>query len=34
MADLLLADVKRQLKRLEQQQAPTHDAASATGFAH
>ena len=34
MADLLLADVKRQLKRLEQQQAPTHDATSATAFAH
>jgi glutamate decarboxylase len=34
MADLLLADVKRQLKRLEQQAAPTHDASTATGFAH
>ena len=34
MADLLLADVKRQLQRLEKQQAPTHDAASATAFAH
>jgi hypothetical protein len=34
MADLLLADVKRQLARLEKQPAPTHDAASATGFAH
>jgi glutamate decarboxylase len=34
MADLLLADVKRQLKRLEKQQAPTHDATSATAFAH
>ena len=34
MADLLLADVKRQLARLEKQPAPTHDAESATGFAH
>ena len=31
MADLLVADVKRQLKRLEKQAAPTHDAASASG---
>jgi glutamate decarboxylase len=34
MADLLLSDVKRQLKRLEQQPGPTHDAATGTGFAH
>jgi hypothetical protein len=34
MADLLLADVKRQLQRLEQQPEPTHDAASGTAFAH
>jgi glutamate decarboxylase len=34
MADLLLADVKRQLKRLEKQSAPAHDAASASAFAH
>ncbi len=34
MADLLLADVKRQLPRLEKQPEPTHDAASASGFAH
>jgi len=34
MADMLLADVKRQLARLEKQPTPTHDAASATGFAH
>ncbi|HEY2310182.1 MAG TPA: glutamate decarboxylase [Gaiellaceae bacterium] len=34
MADLLLADVKRQLARLEKQPAPTHDASDATGFAH
>jgi len=34
MADLLIADVKRQLERLEKQPAPTHDAGSATAFAH
>jgi glutamate decarboxylase len=34
MAGLLLSDVKRQLKRLERQPVPTHDAGSATGFAH
>jgi glutamate decarboxylase len=34
MADLLVADVKRQLKRLEKQPMPTHDAKSASGFAH
>ncbi len=34
MADMLLADVKRQLARLEQQPAPRHDATTATGFAH
>jgi glutamate decarboxylase len=34
MADLLLADVKRQLQRLERQPKPIHDASSATGFAH
>ncbi len=34
MADLLIADVKRQLARLEKQSAPTHDATSATAFAH
>ena len=34
MADLLLADVKRQLERLEKQSTPTHDATSATSFAH
>ena len=34
MADLLLADVKRQLGRLEKQSAPTHDASSASSFAH
>jgi glutamate decarboxylase len=34
MADLLLADLQRQLPRLEQQQAPHHDEASAAGFHH
>ena len=34
MAELLIADVKRQLERLEQQPAPAHDATSATAFAH
>jgi glutamate decarboxylase len=34
MADLLVADVKRQLGRLEKQSAPAHDAASASSFAH
>jgi len=34
MADLLVADVKRQLQRLEKQPEPTHDAASASAFAH
>ena len=34
MADLLLADVKRQLQRLERQPKPVHDAASASAFAH
>jgi glutamate decarboxylase len=34
MADLLLADVKRQLGRLEKQPAPMHDAESTTSFAH
>jgi hypothetical protein len=34
MADLLVADVKRQLQRLEKQPEPAHDATSATAFAH
>jgi glutamate decarboxylase len=34
MADLLVADVKRQLPRLERQPEPTHDATSGSGFAH
>ena len=34
MADMLLADLKRQLPRLEQQAAPVHDEASAAGFRH
>src|SRR4029078_8713566 len=34
MADLLLADLKRQLTRLEGQPAPVHAEASAAGFRH
>jgi glutamate decarboxylase len=34
LADMLLADLERQLPRLEQQPAPVHDAASGTGFRH
>jgi glutamate decarboxylase len=34
LADLLLADLERQLPRLEQQPAPKHDAASGTAFRH
>ncbi len=34
MADMLLADLQRQLPRLEQQPAPVHDEASAAGFRH
>jgi glutamate decarboxylase len=34
MADMLLADLKRQLPRLEQQPSPMHDEASAAGFRH
>jgi glutamate decarboxylase len=34
MADLLLADLERQLPRLEKQPAPVHDAETGTSFAH
>src|SRR5262245_44235290 len=34
MADLLLADLKRQLPRLEQQPEPVHDKSTAAGFRH
>jgi len=34
MADLMLADMRRQLPRLQQQQGPQHDEASAAGFRH
>ena len=34
MADLLLADLQRQLTRLEGQPAPVHDESSAAGFRH
>ena len=34
MADMLVADLKRQLPRLQAQPAPVHDAASGSGFSH
>ena len=34
MADMLLADLQRQLPRLQQQAEPVHDASSASGFRH
>jgi glutamate decarboxylase len=34
MADMLLADLKRQLPRLEHQPEPVHDEGSAAGFRH
>ena len=34
MADMLVADLERQLPRLQRQPEPVHDASSATGFAH
>jgi glutamate decarboxylase len=34
LADLLLADLKRQLPHLQRQPAPVHDASSATAFHH
>src|SRR6185369_531247 len=34
MADMLVADLERQLPRLEKQPMPVHDAASGSGFAH
>ena len=34
MADMLLADLKRQLPRLERQPAPVHDTTTAAGFRH
>jgi glutamate decarboxylase len=34
LADLLVGDLQRQLPRLENQPAPAHDAASASGFRH
>jgi glutamate decarboxylase len=34
LADLLVSDLKRQLPRLQQQPAPVHDAANASGFHH
>jgi glutamate decarboxylase len=34
LADLLVADLERQLPRLERQSEPVHDASTATAFAH
>ena len=34
LADLLVADLERQLPRLQRQPEPVHDAGSGTGFAH
>jgi glutamate decarboxylase len=34
MADLLVADIERQLPRLQKQSAPLHDGAGASGFHH
>jgi glutamate decarboxylase len=34
MADMLVADIKRQLPRLRAQPAPVHDASSGSGFVH
>jgi glutamate decarboxylase len=34
MADMLLADVKRQLPRLERQPVPVHEESTAAGFRH
>jgi glutamate decarboxylase len=34
MADLLIADMQRQLSRLQAQPAPVHDASTASAFRH
>ena len=34
LADMLLADIKRQLPRLEKQREPVHDSDSAAAFHH
>jgi glutamate decarboxylase len=34
LADMLVADLRRQLPRLQRQPAPVHDAATGTAFAH
>ena len=34
LADMLVADIERQLPRLQKQPAPVNDAASGTAFAH
>jgi hypothetical protein len=34
MADMLVADVERELRRLQTQSTPVHGSASAAGFRH
>ena len=34
LADMLVADIERQLPRLQKQPSPVHDAASGSAFAH
>jgi glutamate decarboxylase len=34
LADLLVADIQRQLPRLEKQPAPVHDRSTASSFHH
>ena len=34
MADMIVADIERQLPRLKRQRAPVHDKASGSAFAH
>jgi len=34
MAELLMADIQRQLPRLQAQAEPVHDTATAAGFSH
>ena len=34
MADMLVADIERQLPRLKAQPTPVHDASTATAFSH
>jgi len=34
LADMLVADLQKQLRRLQKQPKPRHDAETATAFAH